>query len=609
MRHPTASIRDVATAWPLTGRAEELGLIGALAQRRDGACGVVVAGPQGVGKTRLARAAVAEAERRGMATRWVVATASAQKLPLGAFAAVVGTVGRDLTWLVRHARQAVLSDAGDRTVVLGVDDAHLLDAVSATVVHQLVLRREAIVVLTLRSGEQAPDAVTGLWKDGHLQRLELGPLSADQTASLLREALGGPVSSAAARELWRITGGNALFLRHLVEGELAAGRLERTSGVWRWAGGPALSPSLAELVDARIGRLSDAQREVVEVLALSEPVSVPLLARLVDLDAVEQAEASGLILIRSDGTQLHARLAHPLYGELERARCGQLRSRRLRGRIAVALGAAGGRSAADVIRRAALTLDSDIEPDAQLLTLAAEHAAQLSDPVLAERLARAAAAAGGGFDAQSALCHALITSGGLAEAPDALAALSALAVTDQQVAVAANMRAATLFWALARHAEAEAVLTEAMDGIREPLHWLLVLSLRSVMDAVLARPHAAVAAAQTVLANGQDTHPMARTLAGWGLGTACGGLGRLDGLDGTLHQVEAMTSEFEPGYFRIAGIGNAWTRALRLAGELFDAERLARGYVDRFQDAGGYARPVSAAVYGLVARPRPGADC
>ncbi|MGA8520701.1 MAG: AAA family ATPase, partial [Pseudonocardiaceae bacterium] len=81
---------DVATTWPLTGRAEELSLISGLTRRRDGSAGVVLAGLAGVGKTRLAREALAAAQQRGTVTRWAVATASARALPLGAFAATLG---------------------------------------------------------------------------------------------------------------------------------------------------------------------------------------------------------------------------------------------------------------------------------------------------------------------------------------------------------------------------------------------------------------------------------------------------------------------------------------------------------------------------------------
>ncbi|HEX4103086.1 MAG TPA: ATP-binding protein [Pseudonocardiaceae bacterium] len=51
--------------WPLTGRSEELSRINGLTRRRDGPAGVVLAGPAGVGKTRLARESLAAAGQRG----------------------------------------------------------------------------------------------------------------------------------------------------------------------------------------------------------------------------------------------------------------------------------------------------------------------------------------------------------------------------------------------------------------------------------------------------------------------------------------------------------------------------------------------------------------
>lgn len=308
----------MATTWPLTGRAEELSLISGLTRRRDGPAGVVLAGAAGVGKTRLAREALAAAEQRGALTRWAVATASARTLPLGAFAATLGVVGPDPARLVRQASDALLAGAGKAGVIVGVDDAHLLDELSAMLVHQLALRRAATVVLTLRTGETAPDAVTALWKDGHLARLELQPLSQDESVTLVEATLGGPVDSVAARRLWTITRGNALYLQQLVDGELESSRLRQVGGVWQWSGKPELSPGLVELVRARIGELPDAQRDVIEVLAFGEPLGVPLLAGLTDVAALEQVKARGLIEVYPDGRRLQARLAHPLYST---ARC------------------------------------------------------------------------------------------------------------------------------------------------------------------------------------------------------------------------------------------------------------------------------------------------
>ena len=121
---------------------------------------VVLGGPAGVGKSRLAREI---ARRAGPDVGIVRATASAQEVPLGAFADVVPGAGPNgVPPDLADLREAVHALAHG---LLVVDDAHLLDEVSATVVHQVVSSGRARVVLTVRTGEAAPDAVTALWKD------------------------------------------------------------------------------------------------------------------------------------------------------------------------------------------------------------------------------------------------------------------------------------------------------------------------------------------------------------------------------------------------------------------------------------------------------------
>jgi DNA-binding CsgD family transcriptional regulator len=556
-----------------------------------------------VGKTRLARETLVAAEQRGALTWWAVATASARALPLGAFAATLGVVGPDPARLVRQASEALLAGAGRQGVIVGVDDAHLLDELSAVLVHELVVRRAASVVLTLRTGETAPDAVTALWKDGQLPRLELQPLSHDETSTLVEATLGGPVDSAAARRLWSITQGNALYLRQLVDGELESGRLHQVAGAWRWSGELALSPGLVELVSARIGQLPDLQRDVLEVLAFGEPLGVPLLAELTDAVAVEQVEARGLVEVYLDGRRLQARLAHPLYGEVQRARIGMLHARRLRGRIACALGATGGRRAGDTLRRAVLMLDSDLPPDAVLLTNAARRATELGDLTLARRVARAAVAAGGGFEPRLLLSNALSWSGHGAEAETEQAALSALAHTDAEQAQAAIPRVITLAWFFGRPTEAEVVLDTAASTISDDTAALEVAGMRSVLDAYLGRTVQAAEAAAGVLAHPQCS-PAATQLAGWGLATARGGLGRLEGVEETLRQIDAHAESFEIGLHQVAVVAFWWLRGLLLAGLLDRADRTARYYRERCKDAPGYGQAITSLMCAAVAMSR-----
>jgi DNA-binding NarL/FixJ family response regulator len=555
-----------------------------------------------VGKTRLAREALAAAELRGALTRWAVATASARALPLGAFAATLGVVGPDPARLVRQASEALLAGAGRAGVVVGVDDAHLLDELSATLVHLLVLRRVASVVLTLRTGESAPDAVTALWKDGHLPRLELQPLSPAETAALVEARLGGPVDSTAARRLWSLTRGNALYLRQLVDGELESSRLHQVAGVWRWSGAPELSPGLVELVSARVGQLPEAQRHVLEVLAFGEPLGIPLLAELTDAVAVEQVEARGLVEVYPDGRRLQARLAHPLFGEVQRAQMGTLHARRLRGRIAGALGATGGRRAGDTLRRAVLMLDSDLPPDSVLLTDAARRATELGDLALAEQVARAAVAAGGGFESRLLLGNALGWSGRWAEADTEGTALVTLACTDAQRAQAAMLRMAALAWD-GRPAEAEAMFYSVTDTVSDDAAALELAGMRSVHDAFVGRTVQAAQAAAGVLAQPRCS-PAARQLAEWGLATACGGQGRLDGVEEALRRIDARAESFEIGLHQAAVVVFSWVRGLHLAGLLDRADQAARRYRGRCQDTPGPGDVMTSLMCAAVATSR-----
>ena len=516
---------------------------------------------------------------------------------------MLGIVGPDPARLLRQASAALLAGAGRTGVIVGVDDAHLLDELSATLVHQLVLRRAATVVLTLRTGETPPDAVTALWKDGHLTRLELQPLSQDETAALVEARLDGPLDSAAARRLWSVTQGNALYLRQLVDGELEAGRLHQVAGVWRWSGELALSPGLVELLSTRIGQLPDTLNNVLEVLAFGEPLGVPLLVTLADAVAVEQAEARGLIEVYPDGRRLQARLAHPLYGEVRRAQMGMFHARRLRGRIARAMADYGGRRAGDTLRRALLTLDSDLPPDPVLLTDAARRATELGDLGLAERIARAAVAAGGGFEPRLLLGNALHWSGRAVEADTELAPLAELARTDAERAEATIPRVAALFVTLGRPGEAERLLNAVASVVSEDAAVLELAGIRTVLDAFLGRTVHAAEAAAAVLAQSQCSPPAAQ-LATWGLAAACAGLGRLDGLDERMQWIDARADSCQIGLHQAAVIGSSWVRALLLAGLLDRAELAAQHYRERCQDTAGIGELITSVMCAAVAQSR-----
>ena len=548
--------------WPLVGRAEELRFLGT-AMRRDGeARGMVLAGAPGVGKTRLAREVLARVASRGVIVRWAMATASSRKLPLGAFAGLLADLGQDQAQVLPRAAEVLL--AGRDRVIVAVDDAHLLDELSASLLHLLVVRQSATVLITVRSGEAAPDAVTALWKDRHLDRLEVQPLSEAETVALLEAVLGGQVDSGAAGQLWRMSQGNVLFLRQLVDGAVERGAFRLDRGIWRLAEAVPVTPGLAELLAARIGALSEPVREVVDTLALGEPLAVGLLSELTDPGAVEQAEDSGIIQIEEDERRLQARLAHPLYGEARRGEMGQLRARRLRSRIAAAL------PDTDVLRRAALMLDSDLEPDPDLLTTAAERSSYLGDLPLALRLAAAAVRAGGGFRAQAIVANTTLFVGRPEDADAELATLTRLAGSDSELVRATVNRATFLAWVLTRPGDGEAILDDAAERVTAAEERLPLVGLRAMMDGQLGRPAEAEQAALKVFDAGEPTADSV-LMACCGMVAALATTGRADqiahysalGADASHHATERSA-------FRISLIALQVT-GLRLAGYLDDA--------------------------------------
>jgi DNA-binding CsgD family transcriptional regulator len=567
--------------WPLTGRDEELRRVAAAI--RPGAAGVVVAGPAGVGKTRLAREALAVAGGRGATIVWALGSTAARPLPLGAFAGMsdvpagdpAEAIGRMLEQLARHDR-----------LVLAVDDAHLLDEHSAIVLHRVVVRKLAPTLVTIRTGEPASDPVTSLWKDDHVPRLDLAPLDLAGTAGLVARVLGGPVESASAHRLWSLTQGSPLFLRHLLAGEVSAGRFTPASGIWRWTSEPTISPELAALVEREIGGLAPRVQDVVDLVALAEPVAVPTLSGLTSPADLEEAENRGLV--RTDG--LVARLAHPLYGEVRRAAMGTLRARRLRGLVAQTLDVA-----LDPIPRAVLTLDSDLAPEPALFLRAAEAATRMYDLPLAERLARAAASTG---DPVARLVHAGALSW-LSRGDEAEAILLNLAETAPSPVVCALAqlhRTGNLFWTMARLDDARQALAAAEATGAATLH---VAAMSLAVAAALGELSPALARGPQLLRE-ELPDDLARILVASAVSAAAAVTGELGLLDEAA-VVGGLTAEHVPTVIPGFGLADFQVLGHRLAGTPDRAREQARRMQSASANLPGPARLMGLVVAGHAA--------
>lgn len=555
---------------PLAGRDGELATIRRALGGGGGTTGVVIVGSAGVGKTRLAREVLTRAERAGERTNWIVGTESARALPLGAFTALISDAMAHPMPNVRRVINSFVAQQHRGRVLIGVDDAHLLDGLSAHVVHQLAQSRGARLVVTVRSGADEPDAVTALWKDGLLARLDLEPLSPEATRAMVEEVLGGAVDARSARRFWKLTDGNALFLQQLVKDQVAAGRMRSSAGVWMWDGDVAVSQSITDMVGRQLCELDPQVALVVDTLSQCEPLAVDALCDLVGRTDLEAAEQLHLITVERAAGTLMARLAHPLFGELRRATAGEMYLSKVRGRLAERLAKDPDVDMRATVRRALLAMDSDLPPDPQLCLQSARYAMTLLDLDLADRFATAAVAAGAPeAPAIRAMNLLLLGRGGQAE--EALRELSAYGTEGAHLW--ATLRAANLIWMLGRCHDAAIILDELARGPESPAERTSRIAIEACVDAVWARCQQAVEKSRAALDSDMpsDFHAMMAAVA---LAMALGALGRAEELTMVAEAAleRAMTS-FQASHMRF-WFASVYARACRLTGRIEECEAM-----------------------------------
>jgi DNA-binding CsgD family transcriptional regulator len=508
-------------AWPLVGRGEELAVV-LEALAAPGAPAVVVAGAAGVGKTRLAREVARRLDGEGWTIRLVVGSEAAASIPFGAVASLVPDASADSPVEMLAAARAALATDEKRTLLV-VDDAHRLDAASATLVHQVVTDGVCAVLATVRSGAPSPDAVAALWKDGWARRVELQALGRSEVGALVAAALGGPLDDTTERRLWDASHGNVLYLRELVQSAHAAGRLALVDGLWRLQGQVVAPPSLLELVDVRLAGLDEEAHAALDVLALAESLPLALLGDLAAPGAFERLEADGIVEVRELNGAPTLFLGHPLYGEAARARLPRLRRQRLCGALADAFDRPD-IEGPDVLRVVSWRLAAGQTQDSERLLAAARQAFRSYDSELATQLASAAEAAGAGFEAAFLRGEIQFLTGDPAEAEAILARLVDDAETDEQRSRLANARAYNLSNQLARLDEAEAVLASGLASVEDPGARQLIAARLGVLQAHHGRPEDAIETLADVVVDGAA--PRAFSTGAYGLTLALAELGR-----------------------------------------------------------------------------------
>lgn len=189
--------------------------------------------------------------------------------------------------MLREIAQALEVLSIERPIVLWLEDLHWSDYSTLDAIAVLAGRRDRARLLVIASfrpaeahGSDSPLAalVQGLRQRGQAAEIALGLLDRTSIEAYLRARLDGshgaiPLSGMAA-VIHARTGGNGLFTVAAVDDWIREGRLAREAGGWTLTGtlealGTDLPESLRQLVQARIDRLNDEHRRLVEAAAVA----------------------------------------------------------------------------------------------------------------------------------------------------------------------------------------------------------------------------------------------------------------------------------------------------------------------------------------------------
>ena len=436
-----------SAAIPLVGRSIELDRVRAALERAAAAAGntLLLAGEEGIGKSRLAAEALALARQRGFLTLNGTAYALHTDLAyapmleaIGPFLAglAAGRLGRlvrglpDLGQLFSNlplGTPAPLGDpalertrffeavarlveriAAERPLVILIDDLHWADHASLDLVHYVArgLADQRVLLLgtyrldEARAHPRLRSLIRSLQRSGLAEEMTLAPLRPDAVAKLAASLLQGQPPEALLSFLQDRAAGTPLYVTALIRGLRESGALFRAGGAWTVGSGSLseMPPVIRDMVLGRLERLDASERMTVELIAVAGDAASRAVFGQVSGIPPEEIDAAigrlgqmGLLVVEHPGSEVLYRVAHPLIAEVAYAELPESRRRRLHIEVAAALEAVGiedPQRLAHHYRGAAWEADSD---RALMVFIAAAAAGEMvhADAEAADHLAAA----------------------------------------------------------------------------------------------------------------------------------------------------------------------------------------------------------------------------
>ncbi|MGV8852810.1 MAG: LuxR C-terminal-related transcriptional regulator [Rhodoglobus sp.] len=439
--------------WPVLPRETERDTVLA-ALRSPRSRSVMLRGPSGVGKTTLGAHISQILRADGRTIVPVVGLAELTEIPLGALAPVLASSGRvDLDSVSDrvHALVAVVGENPSKFVLV-VDDAPLLDTVSAGVLYQLVRVFGVTTLLTARDSHDVSGPLARLLHENLIDIVDLDGLSLEHSQSILQQYLGGTLRPESLRALFEASRGNPLMLRELIFAASRAGGI-RSGDFGVEVSVAALPKHVRATIAERLSQLGADERRLAQLVAIAQPIPHAAI-RADETDVLARLSAEGVVEDTSDEAIPSVRLAHPLFAEALVVDLSRVERSEIIREVAARLMPMGD----DQLRFTAIVLltstDAEIRNDE--LDWAASYAHAVGDHSMAATLAERAQLAGRRFAPELVLASALSALAKSERSSHVFESAIGLGSDDEQRAIALARWGQHVVYRLARPADAVA---------------------------------------------------------------------------------------------------------------------------------------------------------